>query len=387
LFSVIGQGQAQYIDVAAYTPYFGDFNGDGKMDILWDLPDQYGRSNGNHVLWLSAGDGTFIMNTNPGGLNGNLAGYSPIVADFNGDGIADVLWSSIDTNGLSAGQRVLWLGKGDGTFSVISNVGGQDGTLVGYVPYVGDFNGDGKADVLWDSRAPNDSRSTGTRVMWMSDGVPPDLLTLVTNGLGATVAFTYSSIANGPPLYTKGTTATDPTVDVQAPMQVVSQVSKSDGVGGLYAMTYAYAGAQLDNNGRGFLGFRQVTVTDPKTNIVQTTTLRQDYPYIMQVATNTKTLGSTTLSATTNTYGSNTLGGTRYQVLLTQTQTSGADLDGSALPTTTSAFTYDAYNNATQIAVSVSDGSTKTTNNTFTNDTTNWFLGRLTASSVTSTAP
>ena len=89
----------------------------------------------------------------------------------------------------------------------------------------------------------------------------------------------------------------------------------------------------------------------------------------------------------TNTYGSNSLGGTRYQVLLTQTQTSGADLDGSVLPTTTSAFTYDAYNNATQIAVSISDGSTKTTNNTFTNDTTNWFLGRLTASSVTSTAP
>ena len=105
------------------------------------------------------------------------------------------------------------------------------------------------------------------------------------------------------------------------------------------------------------------------------------------IATDTKTLGSTTLSTMTNTYGSNSLGGTRYQVLLTQTQTSGADLDGSPLPTTTSAFTYDAYNNATQIAVSISDGSTKTTNNTFTNDTTNWFLGRLTASSVTSTAP
>jgi hypothetical protein len=381
------QGQLnQFFAVTGYVSYFGDFNGDGKLDILWVQPDGAGRSNGQRILWLGAGDGTFVAYTNPGSQNGTLSGYSPIVADFNGDGLSDVLWVQTDTNGLSSGARVLWLSNGNGNFSVISNVGGQDGTLVGYVPNVGDFNGDGKADVLWDSRSVGDSRSSGTRVIWQSDGVPPDLLTTVTNGLGATVAFTYSSITNSA-VYTKGTTATDPTVDVQAPMEVVTQVSKSNGVGGSYLMTYAYAGAQLDNNGRGFLGFRQITVTDPQTNIVQTTTYRQDYPYIMQVATDTKTLGSATLSTTTNTYGSNALGGTRFQVLLTQTQTSGADLDGSALPTTTSAFTYDAYNNATQIAVSISDGSTKTTNNTFTNDTTNWFLGRLTASSVTSTAP
>ena len=123
------------------------------------------------ILWLGAGDGTFVAYTNPGNLNGTLSGYSPIVADFNGDGLSDVLWVQSDTNGLSSGARVLWLSNGNGNFSVISNVGGQDGTLVGYVPYVGDFNGDGKADVLWDSRSAGDSRSTGTRVIWQSDGV------------------------------------------------------------------------------------------------------------------------------------------------------------------------------------------------------------------------
>jgi hypothetical protein len=171
---------------------------------------------------------------------------------------------------------------------------------------------------------------------------------------------------------------------------VVSRVDKSNGIGGLYSTNYTYAGAQLDSNGRGFLGFHQFSATDPQTNIVQTTIFRQDYPFIMQVASDTKTLGGTTLSATTNTYGSISLapsGSTHSQVLLNQTQTSGADLDGSALPTTTSTFTYDTYNNATTIAVSVSDGSTKTTSNTFNNDPTKWLLGRLTTSSVTSTAP
>jgi hypothetical protein len=390
-FRSVGIPTTDVTNVAGYIPYFGDFNGDGKTDILWDLPDAYGRSNGQRYLWLSRGDGTFLVYTNPGNLNGSVVGYTATVADFNGDGLSDILWVQSDIYGRSSGAQVLWTSNGNGNFSEVSNVGGQDGTLIGYVPYVGDFNGDGKADVLWDSRSPGDSRSTGTRVIWLSDGVAPDLMTGVTNGLGATVAFTYNAITNnnGVAVYTKGTTATDPTVDVQAPMQVVSRVDKSNGIGGLYSSTYAYAGAQFDNNGRGFLGFHQVSATDLQTNIVQTTTFRQDYPYTMQVATDTKTFGSTTLSATTNTYTSTLLSGTtHYQVFLTQTQTSGTDLDGtSVLPTTTSAFTYDAYNNATQIAVSISDGSTKTTTNTFTNDTTNWFLGRLIASSVTSTAP
>jgi hypothetical protein len=143
----------------------------------------------------------------------------------------------------------------------------------------------------------------------------------------------------------------------------------------------------MDNNGRGFLGFSKVVATDLQTNIVETVNYLQTYPYIMQVAQDTKTLGSTTLSSTTNTYGANALGGTRYQLLLNQTQTTGSDLDGSSLPETTISYNYDAYNNATQVAVSVNDGSSKTTTNTYTNDTTNWFLGRLTNSSVTSSAP
>jgi hypothetical protein len=389
----LGNGDGTFVNfagadgsVTGYTPFFGDFNGDGNTDILWEQLGSNGMSTGYRILWISRGDGTFAVNTNPGGLNGSAAGLYPNIADFNGDGIADILWNGYNRI-LGRGNPVspvLWLGKGDGTFTTVSNFGAPVGGFSAAL--IGDFNGDGKADVLWDSRTAGDTRSTGTRVLWLSDGVPPDLLTGVTTGLGATVTITYKSMTDST-VYTKDNTATDPTLDVQAPMQLVARVDKSNGIGGTVSMSYAYSGAKVDNNGRGFLGFRQVSSTDLQTNIVQTTTFRQDYPYIMQVATDTKMLGGTTLSTKTNTYGSTALGGTRYQVLLTQTQTSGADLDGSALPTTTSAFTYDAYNNATQIAVSISDGSTKTTNNTFTNDSTNWFLGRLTASSVTSTAP
>jgi hypothetical protein len=74
-------------------------------------------------------------------------------------------------------------------------------------------------------------------------------------------------------------------------------------------------------------------------------------------------------------------------VSLAQNVSSGSDLDGSALPTVTTANQYDAFGNATQVVVSTPDGFSKTTTNVFTNDTTNWYLGRLVGASVTSVAP
>jgi hypothetical protein len=379
----------------SYTPYLIDINGDGKTDILWDSIDSNGRSTGNRVLWISKGDGTFLTQTNVAGQNGTLAGYRPYISDFNGDGLPDILWVSESggyrptggnfkgVSGLSGGTYVLWVGKGDGTFTVISNFGGQNGTLVNYAPLLGDFNGDGKTDVLWDQHGVADSRSTGTRALWLSNGVPADLMTSVTTGIGASIAITYKSLTDAS-VYTKDNTTLDPILDLQGAMYVVSRIDADNGVGGTTGSTYAYTGAKVDQEGRGFLGFRKMAVTDLQTNIVQTTTYRQDFPFTSLVANETRKLGAVTLGATTNIYGSTALGGTRYQVFLVQSQASGADLDGSVLPTATSAYQYDTYSNATQIAVSATDGFSKTTTNTYTNDATNWLLGRLTNASVTS---
>jgi glycosyltransferase TcdB-like subunit of Tc toxin/virulence plasmid B protein/VCBS repeat protein len=371
--------------VNGYRPLSIDINGDGKTDILWSqFIGTTGITTGQRILWISRGDGTFEIIANPGGQNGTLAGYIPNAADLNGDGIADVLWVSVNGDGVSTGSSVAWLGKGDGTFAVVQNYGGA--APVGYAPILADFNGDGKTDVLWDSRSGTDSRSTGARLLWLSDGVSPDIIKTVTNGVGATVTLTYKSLTDGA-VYTKDNTATDPIVDVQMPLQAVSRIDVSNGIGGTLATAYAYVGAKSDLNGRGFLGFRQMKATDLQTNIVQTTTYRQDYPFLFSVANESQTLASATLGATANTYGSTSLGGTRYQVFQTLSQTSKNDLDGTAVPTATTSYQYDAYNNATQITVATSDGYSKTTNNTYTNDTANWFLGRLTASTVTAQAP
>ncbi len=112
------------------TVVAGDFNQDGKMDLAVDgLNPATGSSNGVFVL-LGNGDGTFQPAIQYD-LSGPLA-----VGDFNGDGKLDIL--GLPGTGLS-----VLLGNGDGTFGFPVNSSVQAGSYFA----VGDFNGDGKLDV------------------------------------------------------------------------------------------------------------------------------------------------------------------------------------------------------------------------------------------------
>ena len=99
-----------------------------------------------------------------------------------------------------------------------------------------DFNGDGKTDILWDSRTGTDTRSTGTRFLWLIDGATPDVMTSVTTGIGANAAITYKSLTDAG-VYTKDATAIDPILDLQGAMYVVSRVDAGNGIGGTLSST------------------------------------------------------------------------------------------------------------------------------------------------------
>src|SRR5690348_17871971 len=63
------------------------------------------------------------------------------VGDFDGDGKSDILWRNSAT-----GENAIWFMNGP-TLSANSAVGGLD--LNWSIAGVGDFDGDGKSDILW----------------------------------------------------------------------------------------------------------------------------------------------------------------------------------------------------------------------------------------------
>src|SRR5215475_12870117 len=138
----------------------GDFNGDGFADVLW-----FNTNTGALDVWLLDGRGNVIAI--PGLTAGCGSGCSPpwrvvAVGDFNGDGFADVLWFNTDTGALD-----VWLLDGQGNvvaFPALSAGCGSGCSPPWQVVGAGDFNGDGLADVLWFNT------DTGALDVWLLDG-------------------------------------------------------------------------------------------------------------------------------------------------------------------------------------------------------------------------
>jgi hypothetical protein len=114
----------------------GDFNRDGKMDLIVGSENSGNNVSPLYVL-LSQGDGTFKAN-----LIYNLAyGFVPDVAvtDFNHDGFLDL---AVTTQN----ELLVFLGRGDGTFQApvpYTNTASFTNSVT-----TGDFNGDGKVDIV-----------------------------------------------------------------------------------------------------------------------------------------------------------------------------------------------------------------------------------------------
>jgi hypothetical protein len=131
-----------------------DFDGDWIPDILWRK-----SSTGANMIWYMQADGTSIKSTATVpklGTSWKVGG----VADFDGDGVPDILWRKSST-----GANKIWYMQNDGT-SIKSTATVPSLVASWKVGKIADFDGDGVPDILWRKS------STGANKIWymQSDG-------------------------------------------------------------------------------------------------------------------------------------------------------------------------------------------------------------------------
>jgi hypothetical protein len=132
----------------------GDFNGNGKADILF-----HNSTDGTIVIWFM-NDARIAGRAVVVGEDGKTSHIGPPfsivgVGDMNGNGKADIVWHNSSTN-----ETQIWFMNAE-KVTTRRVVVGEDGKQTNIGPPwsifgIGDMNGNGKADIVWHNSSTNE---------------------------------------------------------------------------------------------------------------------------------------------------------------------------------------------------------------------------------------
>lgn len=257
-----------------------DINGDGLSDLLafdvhrWNSLISTGKPGGS--FWVTPACSDPLTTPIPG---------NSVLVDYNHDGRTDIL------RPYGTGWRVhLSDGNCFAENSRFVDIGGSSpDTVLRVIP--AQMAGNGLPDLLI-------ARSDNTWRLRKHNGPPPDLLTSVTDGLGNRFQPVYTALSGWSGYGVSDTTAGPGERLLRGgSLMVLSQFTVSTGSDAdAYTMTHAYRDARLDMQGRGFLGFGQITTTDSRTGFTTESVYRQDFPYIGRTELVTVRNGTKTIS-------------------------------------------------------------------------------------------
>jgi len=343
------------------VPLVGDFNGDGLTDIAYSFTPK-----GKIHIRLSTGTGwapeSIWITRFPSSVM--------TAADFNGDGLTDLAFYD------ASGTRQAVYVPSDGTRFVPSYIHipasfTVNSLTTNYGLYIGDFNGDGILD-------PGVYHSgSGAYQVTRSQGDASDLLTGIANGLGGSTTIQYQ-----PSTQCDNTCPIDQLPKLPFVIPLVKSVTADDGLGNAYTTTYAYTGGRYDTATKEFRGFSRVEVTDVEGN-VSVTEFHQDVnndqydkgrPFrseMRDAAGNLWTHAEQTWTTTSPHPGV-------HLVQLAQSETSTCDGDATC-KTTRTRYVYDTFGNITTAHadgdVDVS-GDERTATTEYAPNTLDWILNR-----------
>jgi len=115
----------------------GDFNGDGRDDVVWR------NDNGAISNWLGTANGGWFDNYANGGTSAPTSWHIAGTGDFNGDGRDDLLLRNDN------GAVTSWLGTANGGWFDNYLNAGTSAPTSWHIAATGDFNGDGRDDILF----------------------------------------------------------------------------------------------------------------------------------------------------------------------------------------------------------------------------------------------
>jgi RHS repeat-associated protein len=221
------------------TTKLGDLNGDRMQDLVY-------IRDGHLSYYPSKGNGNF---DEPVPMAGAPIGITPAdvrIVDINQDGLADL--AVVGTRSVR-----LWFNRGNGSFHPEQKLENTPSTFGTSAFRFADINGDGFGDLY----ITNGDSSDPHQYVDFNNGIHPNLLTGIKNGLGQETTIEYKSSTED---YLADRDAGTPwTRKLPFPVQVVSRVTVRDNNSGQeYVTDYHYRDGYYDGDEKEFRGFGEV---------------------------------------------------------------------------------------------------------------------------------